>query len=155
MSSSAAAPPRSSRGSFSAWRCGRPERCAILFADLDGLKKINDTLGHEQGDRAIRTFAEVLRNTLRTTDVTARLGGDEVVALLYDVTPDHSAAIEARLREAIAARNAAPGAPFELGASVGFALSDADDKSTSLEDLMQRADEAMYARKQARRAARA
>src|SRR5205814_860071 len=53
----------------------------ILYADLDGLKKINDTLGHHEGDRAIVKTAEIFKDTFRTSDIVARLGGDEFIAL--------------------------------------------------------------------------
>jgi len=121
---------------------------AVIFADLDGLKTINDRLGHEQGDEAIRRFAEILRSTFRESDVVARLGGDEYVALAFDVAqPDVDLILE-RVRSAIAA--APPVGSCPIAASLGVALLE-PGQTTSLDELIARADERMYETKRSRR----
>ena len=62
----------------------------LFFADLDGLKWINDTLGHEEGDKALIEAATVFKETFRTSDIIARLGGDEYAALAVDITEANS-----------------------------------------------------------------
>lgn len=126
------------------------KRTAVLFADMDGLKAINDRHGHKRGDEAIREFGAVLKATLRTTDVTARLGGDEFVALLYDVDDSHVATIERRVREALEAWNARGTSVYRLAASVGFARPALDDERP-LEGVLQEADVMMYEKKRAAR----
>jgi diguanylate cyclase (GGDEF)-like protein len=128
------------------------KRTAVLFADLDGLKAINDKLGHEQGDAAIREFGDVMKATLRSTDVIARLGGDEYVALLYDVDEVHVQSVERRLRDVLAERNAKSTGGYRLAASLGVAKPELDDVR-SLEAVLQHADEIMYTQKRAARLA--
>lgn len=128
------------------------KRTAVLFADLDGLKAINDKHGHERGDEAIREFGTLLRATLRTTDVTARLGGDEFVALLYDVDDVHVANVERRVRDALEVWNARGTAPYRLAASMGFARPTLEDERP-LEGVLQEADVMMYEKKRAARLA--
>jgi diguanylate cyclase (GGDEF)-like protein len=130
----------------------RDERPSLVcFIDLDGLKRINDTLGHVAGDRAIASFARVLRSTFRESDVLARLGGDEFVVFAVDSSNPN--AIRARIAAALAAFNRGGREPFELAASVGTAMSSPSSTAT-IEALLQEADEKMYAEKQARRAPR-
>ena len=121
---------------------------AVIAADLDGLKLINDSLGHEHGDRAIRHAADILRTTLRTSDVVARLGGDEFAALAYDVDAERVAPVLERLQSAI---DAAPRiGPNPLSLSIGVALLP-PRSSWPLEELMADADRQMYVRKRARK----
>jgi diguanylate cyclase (GGDEF)-like protein len=130
----------------------RNERSSLVcFIDLDGLKGINDTLGHEVGDRAIAAFARVLRGMFRESDVLARLGGDEFVVLAVDSSDAN--AIRARLAAELAAFNAGATAPFELAASVGTALS-SPSSPANIEALLHEADANVYAEKQRRKASR-
>lgn len=127
-------------------RSGR--KAAILFIDLDDFKTLNDTLGHDLGDRMLQQVAERLQGCVRAADTVARLGGDEFVVLLDDLDCDvREAAIEAELvARKILQRLSTP---FVLGAhervrtaSLGIALLGyADD---TVEELMKRADLAMY-----------
>jgi diguanylate cyclase (GGDEF)-like protein len=84
---------------------GRP--ASLLFFDLNDFKAINDSYGHADGDRALVSFAEVLRGALRESDVIGRLGGDEFVAPLTDSDIAKTAAVTQRLQEQLAAHNAA------------------------------------------------
>jgi diguanylate cyclase (GGDEF)-like protein len=118
---------------------------AVLFADLNGLKTINDTLGHEAGDRAIRSASRVLRRTLRESDILARLGGDEFVALVSIPSESAVRAVVRRIEIALAEENA-KSPLFELSLSLGEAMFDPSSQR-SLSDLISEADELMYARK--------
>lgn len=122
---------------------------AVIFADLDGLKTINDQLGHEHGDAAIRQLAEILRTTLRDSDVIARLGGDEFAALAYNVDGPKLESVLARVRAAVAA--APPTGPYALAVSLGVALLPPGE-SRPLEELLAEADQRMYDNKRARKA---
>jgi len=121
----------------------------IVFADLNGLKLINDSLGHEMGDQMIRSGADVLRRTFRESDIIARLGGDEFVALLANADPSMHDAILERLRACLAERNAidVQGPPLSL--SVGLTFFDPSHPLT-LPELMVEADRLMYLDKRQR-----
>ena len=117
---------------------------AVVFADVDGLKAVNDLLGHAAGDTLLRTVAERLSTTVRPSDTVARLGGDEFVVVCDPVTgPDDAMSLADRLRTAV---SAAPmeheGAPVVVSASFGVALGAGPDDSAA--DLLRRADAAMY-----------
>ncbi|HEY1957274.1 MAG TPA: diguanylate cyclase [Polyangiaceae bacterium] len=122
----------------------------LVFADLDGLKAINDGLGHEQGDAAIRDFAGVMRTAFRASDIVARLGGDEFAALAYDVASDDADKVEERVASALDAFNADSKRPYRLAASVGTAFLRSSE-SLPLDELVARADGAMYEKKRAKR----
>lgn len=115
-------------------------RYAVAVIDLDRFKEINDTHGHLVGDKSLRLFAQVMRETLRQGDLLARVGGDEFVAVLPGLMAEEVSAIVDRLRENLAgtlARAAAP--PFSI--SVGAADS-AGGRYFS--EVLTAADEAMY-----------
>jgi diguanylate cyclase (GGDEF)-like protein len=113
---------------------GRRESIAVLMADIDGFKAINDTRGHQAGDRVLRETAAALADALRRGDELFRIGGDEFAALVR-VGDDHEA-LEAgrRLREAIAALG-------EVTVSVGVAIPQREESDAS---LLARADLALY-----------
>ena len=118
----------------------------LFFIDLNGLKQINDALGHLSGDQALRETADALRQTFREADIIARLGGDEFVALAH-VHPD-SSVLRERLRAQLAVLNAAPDRPYTLDVSIGTTLVDAASDD-SVEDLIALADADMYEEKRA------
>ncbi|MEP6654493.1 MAG: diguanylate cyclase [Myxococcales bacterium] len=119
----------------------------VLFLDLDGLKTINDELGHEQGDAAIKAFADVMRETFRAEDILARIGGDEYVALIVDCS-DARFPLK-RLFDRIASFNDRGSRLYRLSASTGTALFDPGATET-IDVLLQRADAAMYDQKRSR-----
>jgi diguanylate cyclase (GGDEF)-like protein/PAS domain S-box-containing protein len=127
-------------------------RFAILFGDLNGLKQINDGLGHEAGDSAIRDAADVLRRVFREGDLIARLGGDEFVVLARDVTPASAKGLPSRLASAMDAFNQDGTRPYRLSMSVGLTLRD-EGETRSLDALMAEADARMYERKASARLA--
>jgi diguanylate cyclase (GGDEF)-like protein len=113
----------------------------LLFADLDGLKKINDNFGHPRGDEALRTVADILRETFRTSDLVARLGGDEFIILAPNVSPGGDGTIIQRLDET--QRHNAKLSCYQLSLSWGFAYFD-PEQHTSLDDVIIQADQALY-----------
>ena len=124
---------------------------AVLYIDLDRFKPINDTYGHAAGDAALRSVADLIRATVRDTDVSGRLGGDEFAIFAFGMREGDGHVLASRLRAALAAHNgqaAAAGRPFAIEFSVGVAeLEPADD----LDALIARADAGLYAQKCARR----
>jgi diguanylate cyclase (GGDEF)-like protein/PAS domain S-box-containing protein len=119
---------------------------AVLFLDLDGFKPINDTLGHEAGDEALRVAAHRLRHDLATNDFVARLGGDEFVAVCQGIaSADAALAIGNRLLAAIAQPMTLLGTPSRMGASIGIALLPQHGRTAT--DILTAADHAMYAAK--------
>jgi len=126
---------------------------AVVFADLDGLKPINDLHGHEAGDRAIIEAALLFKSVCRASDVAVRLGGDEFAVLALDLDPTSFSAFRARTELALAARNSRRDLPFALSFSLGVAFR-ASDREEPLETLLARADASMYSEKRAHRAER-
>jgi diguanylate cyclase (GGDEF)-like protein len=132
--------------------CARLDRPAsLLFFDLNDFKQINDTYGHAEGDRALETFAGLLRVALRDSDVIGRLGGDEFVALLTDAKFDETTEVLARLRHALDAQNADARRGYDVCFSVGVTQFD-PARHASIGDLLADSDTAMYADKQASKA---
>ncbi len=124
---------------------------AVLFVDLDGLKTINDTHGHDVGDAAIVATAEALGRATRQGDIVARLGGDEFLVLLHVSGDDEAAYVADRIRRTVASTSVPAGSTtVELGCTVGVALADEDAVGDPTE-LIRQADLAMY---EARRASR-
>lgn len=117
---------------------------ALFFMDLNGLKQINDTLGHLQGDQALRDAARIIKETFRDADIVARLGGDEFVALAH-VTGDVHVLTD-RIREHLDAFNQRSQRPYRVELSVGTALVDAS-ADENIESLIGRADAKMYEEK--------
>ncbi|WP_411289578.1 GGDEF domain-containing protein [Mycobacterium adipatum] len=122
--------------------------CLFGFIDVDGLKKVNDRQGHVVGDALIVDVAHVLRATLRTSDLLARIGGDEfcVLAVGADSEP---AALKARITAAMQHFNDTAARSYEVSTSIGLMAVPAEDTST-VEELLARADELMYEAKNAR-----
>jgi diguanylate cyclase (GGDEF)-like protein/PAS domain S-box-containing protein len=118
----------------------------LFFADLDGLKWINDTLGHEEGDKALIEAAAVFKETFRTSDIIARLGGDEYAALAVDITEENSEIFTARLRSLIDTHNNQENRRYRLSISVGCSGYDPENPC-SLDELMASADKLMYEQK--------
>jgi diguanylate cyclase (GGDEF)-like protein len=126
-------------------------RLVVLYADLDGLKDINDTRGHARGDRALVGVANALRQAFRETDLVARLGGDEFVVVAEAQPSPDPAALSARLDEALV--EAGTEAGERLTMSYGTVVTD----WRGLEDpdaLITRADMLMYEAKRDRQAGR-
>ncbi|HEY6045192.1 MAG TPA: diguanylate cyclase [Pyrinomonadaceae bacterium] len=114
----------------------------ILYADLDGLKRINDSLGHPEGDRALVKTAEILKDTFRTSDIIARLGGDEFVVLAAIGKDEIADSLAARLQDKFMEHNSGTNRPYDLSISVGVVHFDTDE--SSIEEVTARADRVMY-----------
>ena len=123
-------------------------KVGVLFMDLDGFKTINDSLGHEAGDRFLVTVAERLKNRLRPEDVLARFGGDEFAVLLEDVA-DVSEAIRVaqRIAEGLQEPLAVNNHQVSVSTSVGIALGSAHTNDDP-EGMLRKADAAMYRAKE-------
>lgn len=119
---------------------------ALFFLDVDGLKQINDELGHATGDEVLRAASRILTQTLRAPDVIARVGGDELVVLALGVDRVTAELILGRLSDNLNAFNAVERA-WKLSLSTGVAIADGDEE---LEAFMRRADAAMYEAKRQR-----
>ena len=133
------------RGIARVARHGTP--VAVMIADLDGLKAINDGAGHQAGDAALMHVGYSLKAQVRATDIVARIGGDEFGLVLEDLDGE---AAEAKAHTLAAAIAAEPLDGTQVSISIGYTLVTPDD---SIDSIIARADAAMYARKRARRAA--
>jgi diguanylate cyclase (GGDEF)-like protein/PAS domain S-box-containing protein len=121
---------------------------ALLFIDLDGFKRVNDTEGHRAGDEVLRIVATRIASTVRAGDTIARLGGDEFLVMLdREVTRDVTDSIGHRIIEALHQPMTVEGRDLNIGASIGVALN--PPLESDIEALMNRADQAMYSAKRA------
>ncbi|SHG68993.1 PAS domain S-box-containing protein/diguanylate cyclase (GGDEF) domain-containing protein [Thermosyntropha lipolytica DSM 11003] len=117
-------------------------RVGLIICDLDGLKEINDRLGHLKGDEYIKRAADVLRRCVREKDEVMRIGGDEFAVLLFDVDEEVVRKVALRIREVFACEGKEMGDVCAAGISAGYAYrSDAD---ISAEELFRQADLNMY-----------
>ncbi|WP_306216139.1 putative bifunctional diguanylate cyclase/phosphodiesterase [Actinoplanes sp. RD1] len=121
----------------------KDERAALMLLDLDGFKQVNDTLGHDAGDRVLVEFARLVRQSVRRGDLPARVGGDEFVVLLHDIGTDAQAtAVAERILAAL--RNNPldlDGERVTIRCSIGVAVTRPGDTAR---ELQHRADVAMY-----------
>ncbi|MGI8496802.1 MAG: GGDEF domain-containing protein [Gemmatimonadaceae bacterium] len=127
-----------------AQRSGRS--LVLLFIDLDGLKRVNDSMGHEEGDRTLLEMAAHLRANFRASDVVARIGGDEFAVLAVDAPPGTLSLLVTRLRERIERRNALPNQRHALSISIGAATLE-NAGTVTVEKMLADADRAMYEHK--------
>jgi diguanylate cyclase (GGDEF)-like protein len=123
---------------------------SVLMIDSDNLKTVNDTHGHDAGNRLLRHLATSIQAELRFTDVAARYGGDEFIVLLPETPAKGAFEVAERIRNAIAAR------PLEMGerriaSSVSIGIATFPEDGASLDALAAHADRAMYSAKQAGR----
>ncbi len=117
---------------------------AVLYIDLDGFKKVNDSLGHQSGDLLLKTCAERLTRNVRATDTVARVGGDEFVILVSRIeTPENCKYIAEKILTALSTPIKINKNEVTIGASIGIALYN-KEKNQSAEDLISMADSAMY-----------
>ena len=126
-------------------RSGTP--FAVLFLDLDGFKLINDSLGHQMGDRMLTAVGARIVRELRAVDTGARFGGDEFVILLHDTDPGDALVVAQRVQVALAEVFDLDGYEIAIRASLGIATSAIE--YTSAEDILRDADTAMYRAKSA------
>jgi len=130
----------------------------MMMIDVDGLKKINDTMGHQMGDQAIRDVSDILRDAFRKSDIVSRLGGDEFAVLAIDA---HSQAAHVEIAEKLKKRlfkkldrhNQKSSRDYTLSFSVGYAYYD-PAHAVEIEALLKKADQVMYKEKRQRAGAR-
>lgn len=125
----------------------------LMMADLDGLKKINDRFGHEEGSFAIKKAAEIFKQSFRDADILARFGGDEFVVLIINTAGDITEKVLERVKANFDNYNKTGEKPYPIEASCGLAQFAPDDNST-IEEVMNAADKAMYLQKRTRKAER-
>jgi len=121
----------------------------LLFADLDGMKRINDTLGHHEGDLALVDTAATLKATFREADIIGRIGGDEFAIFALETRKDIAEILIARLQENLNARNGKGDRRYTLSISLGIARYD-PNTPCSIDELLSSADASMYEQKQAK-----
>jgi two-component system cell cycle response regulator len=121
----------------------------LVYLDLDDLKTINDTFGHQEGNHALVDTANILRACFRKSDILARLGGDEFCVLMTDASKDSEQLVRQRLRQRLDSANQASPRTFRISFSVGIANVLSLD-SPSLEELLRVADKQMYEEKKNR-----
>src|ERR1044072_1340562 len=125
------------------------EKLLLLFIDLDGMKKINDEFGHNEGDNALIQTAQILNRSFRSSDIIARLGGDEFIVLVTDLNANKEEAIT-RLNENLKAFNNSEKRAHKLAFSIGVATLE-PERMTCFEELLEHADQAMYEQKRMKR----
>jgi diguanylate cyclase (GGDEF)-like protein len=125
---------------------------SLIYGDMDGLKQINDTYGHHAGSEAIRQIAEIFKQSFRASDIIARIGGDEFTILISDATSGNLSIPLDRLQENLSSYNSQNPHPYNLALSIGSICVDSDDDS-SIEELLEKADESMYENKRRKREA--
>lgn len=124
-----------------------PGTAAVIFADVDTMKSINDQFGHAAGDFALIHVARLLSEAVRTSDVVARIGGDEFAVILDDITESAAEAKMVELRQLMTEIECVySGATVPVSASFGFTMVGGEDND---EAVMKRADRGMYAMKRA------
>jgi len=122
------------------------EGLVLLFADLDDMKTINDTMGHKKGDEALIDAASILKKAFRGSDIIARIGGDEFAVLALGASKEYPETLEQRLQHCIDLHNARKNKEYTISMSIGLAYYDPEMPS-SIDELMSRADELMYRQK--------
>lgn len=118
----------------------------VIFVDLNDMKMINDTMGHQEGDHALIEAASTFKETFRTSDIIARVGGDEFVIISIETHKGRADIIEARLRENIRIHNAERNRRYKLSMSVGISYYDPENP-VSFNELLSSADKKMYEQK--------
>ncbi len=128
-----------------------PDHLSLIILDIDRFKSVNDTYGHDAGDRVIQAVAHCIRDGLRQDDVAARYGGEEFLIMLPDVDLDAAAEIAERLRTSVERYTADAAASGELarGVTVSLGVAEMDSKrDKSGQDCIRRADVALYKSKE-------
>ena len=123
---------------------------ALIYADMDDMKWINDTFGHKEGDRALIDIANILKSTFRASDIVARWGGDEFVGLILESTERAGEEVRGHLQEKLNVHNLEGARPFQLSISFGMTRYNPENPCT-LEELLERGDRLMYEHKQKRK----
>ncbi|NLO92479.1 MAG: GGDEF domain-containing response regulator [Elusimicrobia bacterium] len=119
------------------------KKLSVIYCDLKGLQKINDRYGYEKGNKAIIACADIMRDTLRTSDLIARTGGDELASLLVELPRESALKIKERMLEKALQFDATKALPFPLPLRVGIGSEPDYGKSSYINDLLAQAEEDM------------
>ncbi|MEI6520304.1 MAG: diguanylate cyclase [bacterium] len=122
----------------------------LIFFDLDNLKWINDALGHNFGDEALKVAAEVIRESFRVSDILARIGGDEFVAMVLDANPEDAGILEKRIAAKLHEQNRDDKFGIKLSISMGYSYFDPFSPKT-VDEMLRQADSMMYENKRNKR----
>ncbi len=122
------------------------KKVLLLYADMDNLKEINDTFGHQEGDNALIETANILKNTYRESDIIARIGGDEFVVYPAGCSEESIEAVAGRLQEKLDIYNSDKDNGYNLSISVGISCYDPKSPCT-IDELLAKADKLMYEQK--------
>lgn len=128
-------------------RCLARDRFGVLFMDLDHFKSVNDRFGHEMGDRVLVAVASVLKTGLRPGDVVGRYGGEEFVGIVAGAGPESARLVAERLRQSVETMLPPKGGLHNLTISIGCTVFEPRQSDESAEELLHRADMALYAAK--------
>lgn len=129
------------------------QRITLIYADLDGMKQINDNYGHAEGDQALIDTANIFKLTFRASDIIARIGGDEFAALVLENHEDAGITIENRFSDNLLSHNLNSDKPYPLSISLGVVRFE-PDQARSLDKLLAQADKLMYEQKQQKQLSR-
>jgi diguanylate cyclase (GGDEF)-like protein len=130
-----------------AYRTGRP--FLMAYIDLDRLKHINDTFGHQEGNRALAEVAEIIRDSFRHSDILARIGGDEFAALMLEAGEESAQTVLQRVNQKLDSCNSMVGRRYDLSFSIGIVPGDSAGL-LGVEQLLSDADALMYRHKQSK-----
>ena len=119
---------------------------AVMIADLDNLKYINDNFGHQQGDNYIKTASEMIKNSIRDEDIAARIGGDEFAIVMPQTDSRAAAKIYRRIKEKENNYLEKTGIINIFSISIGYAVK--EDIDSSLAEVFKKADQKMYINKE-------
>lgn len=120
---------------------------SLMIMDIDNFKPINDNLGHLSGDQVLSGAAQILKDEIRTSDLAVRYGGDEFIVIFSDTKEDKAMIIAQRIRAAVEQKKFVEGKDQMASVSIGLTQASAQDKSG--DDIIKRADDAMYQAKRA------
>jgi two-component system cell cycle response regulator len=128
----------------------RDKHICLIMSDIDKFKLFNDTYGHQTGDAVLKSFAGILKTSVRGIDIVARYGGEEFVVVLFDATLKNAAKVTENIRAAVETSiTRYEGKDYKMTAS--FGISEYKKDKDDLESLIKRADEALYRSKKAGR----
>ncbi len=125
----------------------------MMFIDMDGLKMVNDTYSHEEGDNALKQLAKAIKMSCHSGEIFARFGGDEFIVFAPDFTEEMAKDLANRIQQRMDEYNATSGKPYPVGASIGWHITQVDE-DMSLYPLITAADKKMYEEKKRKRVSR-
>ena len=133
--------------------CDNRDSCCFIFLDMDGLKKINDSFGHKDGDAAILALSKILKKSFREKDLVVRYGGDEFVILMANIHEKAVLGALTRISGQLAAFNARKSHPWVLSASWGTVFVEPSDNPKTFESIIEESDAKLYEEKRKKKVA--